>query len=110
MPRRDRPERRRQSALLNLIVGLLSRRRFNLLDDKESTAAASRARSGSGAHSRSRSRSPLSVYENALVAASYARLYGGLTSQWTMEVLQRTGLAQGRQARRRLAVDRPQAA
>lgn len=86
-----------KSSLLNLIVGLLTADGGSImLDDKEITGLPphQRARMGLGRAFQIPQPFPhLSVYENALVAASYgAGLYGEAASNWTMEVLQRTGL------------------
>ncbi|MDH2379961.1 ABC transporter ATP-binding protein [Bradyrhizobium sp. CER78] len=86
-----------KSSLLNLIVGLLVADGGSImLDDKEITGLPPhrRARMGLGRAFQIPQPFPhLSVYENALVAASYgAGLFGEAASHWTMEVLQRTGL------------------
>jgi branched-chain amino acid transport system ATP-binding protein len=86
-----------KSSLLNLIVGLVTADDGSIvLDGVEISDLAPhrRARMGVGrAFQIPQPFTHLSVYENALVAASYgAGLRGEAASDWTMEVLRRTGL------------------
>ncbi|MBR0751970.1 ABC transporter ATP-binding protein [Bradyrhizobium jicamae] len=86
-----------KSSLLNLIVGLVTADHGSIvLDGVEISDLPPhrRARMGVGrAFQIPQPFTHLSVYENALVAASYgAGLRGAAASDWSMDVLRRTGL------------------